>query len=251
MKKPVELALLAGAGIGLFSLCFVGFAAMSGVPMHTLPLVGALFEEPEPVEDPLGDLAKEDAISPESDLLYPDKPTPDEERQILGANLGVIGSFAVAAPFTRDELSDLVAEIETRREEIESRFEEVRQREGEVESQVLWLQERRSELKQLQDSVDEQFAGLEIERESLAAERAAFEGDVQSARESSGERLTRLAQLFAEGEPGVAASRLLPYGAQESGEILRRLEPERALEVLNALPEENWAEFAEAFTGPN
>ena len=122
---------------------------MSGVPMHTLPLVGAFFEAPEPVEDPLAELAEEPARAPESELLYPDKPTPDEEREILGANLGAIGSFAIQAPFDREELSDLVGELEERREELEGRFEDLRKREGEVESQVLWLQERKSELNQL------------------------------------------------------------------------------------------------------
>ena len=251
MKKPVELALLAGAGVGLFSLCFVGFAAMSGVPMHTLPMVGAFFEAPEPVEDPLAELADEPARAPESELLYPDKPTPDEEREILGANLGVIGSFAVQAPFDREELSDLVGELEERREELEKRFEDLRKREGEVESQVLWLQERKNELNQLQDGIDEGFAELAIQRDELELERAALQNDRASARESTEERLARKALLFAEGEPEIAAQRLLPYGANEAGQLLRKLDPERALAILDALPEESWAEFADAYVTPN
>ncbi len=251
MKKPVELALLAGAGVGLFSLCFVGFAAMSGVPMHTLPMVGAFFEAPEPMEDPVAELGDEPAQSPESELLYPDKPTPDEEREILGANLGVIGSFAVRAPFNREELSDLVGEIEQRREELEERFEDLRKREGEVESQVLWLQERKNELDQLQDGVDEAFAELEIQRDELQLERAALQNDRASARASSEERLVAKALLFADGDAEIAAQRLLPYGANEAGRLLRKLDPDRAQSILNALPDESWAEFAEAYVTPD
>ncbi len=250
MKKPLELALLAGAGLGLFSLCFVGFAAMSGVPMHGLPVIGSLFEAPQEVEDPLAELSEQPAASPESQLLYPDKPTASEEREILGASLGVIGSFAVQAPFDRDELADLVAELETRRGELELRFRELDKREAEVESQVLYLQERSSELERVRESIEERFAELELERKEVAKQRADLELGRAAVQETSEQRIARKALLFAEGEPEVAALRLVPFGAEEAGQLLRRLEPERARAILDALPAEHWSDFADAYTNP-
>ena len=248
MAKPLELAFLAGGGLGLFSLCFVGFAAMAGVPMHTLPVVGSFFEEPEPVEDPLEDLATDEPVDPASEVLYPDKPTKDEEREILGASLGVIGSFAVQAPFDREELAALVEELEQRRTELDERYAELEKREEGIEAQVLFLQERSSELERVRESIEarhlelaEELARIETAREELERERA--EADL-----SSEEKLARKAELFAEGEPELAAQRLVPMGAEQAGKLLRRLDPERARGILDALPAENWAEFAEAYT---
>lgn len=249
MVKPVETALLAAAGLTLFGLCYVGFAAIGGVPLHTLPMVGAMFPAPPPVEDPVAELVADEAQAPpDADLLYPDRPSPHQAKELIGASLGVIGSFAVHAPFDRDELESLVKELEQREVALGQRLRTLEDREAVVEEQLLSLQERSSDLDRLRAEIDAQSAALEAQTQALAEQRAAFERAQALAGESEQERLQRKAALFAEGEAEVAAQRLLPLGPEEGGKILRLLEPARAREILDALSGDDWSRFVDAYT---
>jgi flagellar motility protein MotE (MotC chaperone) len=248
MSKPLETVLLGAAGLGLFGLCYVGFAAIGGVPMHTLPVVGSFFPAPPPVEDPVAEMVAQEGERPDADLLYPDRPSPRQAKEIIGASLGVIGSFAVHAPFEREELERLVAELEARETTLVERLRAIEEREAQVEEHLLALQERSTDLDNLRAAIESDYAAIAAEREVLAAERAAFERSQASAGEGEQERLKRKAELFVDGEPDVAAQRLVPLGAEEAGKILRLLPPDRARQILDTLSGDDWTKFVDAYT---
>ncbi len=249
MPKPLEIGLIAGGATMLFGACYIGFAQMTGVPMHTLTVVGRFFEAPEPVVDPVADLSNEPARSAEEQLLYPEKPTPDRAQELIGASLGVIGSFAVPAPFDRDQLTDLAEELETRKAEIQARAAGLDDREETIEEQLLFLQERWAEIDSLRETIETRAAELEIAASDVETARKQLEQQRLASQRDIAVQIERKAALFQEGGASTAADRLLPLGAQEAGQILQRLEPERAREILDELPKDEWQAFADAYTG--
>jgi hypothetical protein len=53
--------------------------------------------------------------------------------------------------------------------------------------------------------------------------------------------------FFAEGDISDLAKRLVGYEAPAAAKILAKLSPERARELLDALPTAKWREYAEAY----
>ena len=237
MIRPVEIALLGTGGVALFSLCFVGFTALSGVPLSQVPLVSKVVPADGP---PTGVIDAADLPAGEI------SPGPNVERapvapeQVVQANLGVLGAFAVAAPFDRRELERLSDELKARDGDLGRREHELDLRERAVEDQLALLQERFDSLAALRAQLDQQAA--ELERRAAEVER-----DEEFAAQSGELRYAALARLFAEGEVEDAVTRLLRFDAAEAARILAKLEPTRADELLKAVPDAQFLDYAEAY----
>jgi hypothetical protein len=234
MKKPVEIALLAAGGLGLFGICFVAFAAVTGAPMHEAPVVGGLF--PEPAEEPEPEAVAERAERTPASLPERRNTTLD----VVNANLGLLGGFSIPAPFSRSELEQLVDDLMHREEDLEQRLAAVAEREQELQEQLTLLAGQAADLDALREEIDVRAAELELRALELRRDERALEADEAL-------RYANLAALYADGDVKQAASDLQAMTAEEAALVLRNLEDDRALELLRALPDEARREYADAW----
>ena len=241
MKKPVEIALLAGSGLALFGVCFVSFALVAGVPLHGAPLIGGLFPAPEEEQPAEEATARTPEVGDSDGTQIADLP---ERRKtaldIVNANVGLLGGFAIPAPFSRGELETLVGEIEARESELESRLEAVAEREATLEEQLLLLQTQADELETLRDEIDVRAADLELRAMELRRDQ-----DAESAGDAL--RYANLAALYADGDVEQAATDLQQLSADEAARVLRNLDDDRALEILRTMPDEARRNYSEAW----
>jgi hypothetical protein len=240
MKRPLELALLGGGGLALFGLCFLAFLAVGGAPLAEVPVVGGLFAADEPAAGEAGADAGADpaAIGAASDSPLPARRSVRQE--VLNASIGVLGGFAVPAPYSRDELEALVDELEGRNAELGERLDEVAARERTVSERLLMIEAQAKELEQLREEIDVRAAELELRALELRR-------DQESVSQDDTLRYANLASLYADGEVDQAATDLQALGAAEAAKVLRRLDDDRALALLRALPDQERRSFAEAW----
>ncbi|MEO0651913.1 MAG: hypothetical protein AAFZ65_14655 [Planctomycetota bacterium] len=240
MKKPVEIALLAAGGAALFGVCFVSFARVAGVPLHNAPLIGGLFPAPPEDEEAetaeAGSSAESGAEPSEADLPERRNTTLD----IVSANVGLLGGFAIPAPYSRGELEALVGELEAREEELDRRLGEVGGREQLVEERLLLLEAQAAELQALRDEIDVRAAELELRAMELRRDEDAMGADEAL-------RFANLAALYADGDIDQAATDLQEVTPDEAAKILRNLEDDRALEILRAMPPDARRNYSEAW----
>ncbi|MHC4894455.1 MAG: MotE family protein [Planctomycetota bacterium] len=238
MKKPVEIALLAAGGVALFGVCFVSFALVAGVPMHGVPVIGALFPEPEATEE--DEVASADDVSDETrgDAELPERR--NTTLDIVNANIGLLGGFAIPAPFSRGELEELVGDLEEREHELDDRLTAVSERERILEEQLLLLQTQADELDALRDEIDVRAAELELRALELRRDEESFSADEEA-------RLANIATLYEEGDVDQATEDLQQLTPTEAAKVLRHLDEDRALQILRALPGDARRTYAEAW----
>jgi flagellar motility protein MotE (MotC chaperone) len=229
MTRTLEIAFMALGSLALFAVAFVGFAAKQGAPLGDLPVVGDLLASEE--------VAEED--DPEIDLVAEvDRKT---DRQIVQAGVGLLAAYRLPLPFSGEELGRLAGELKARKNELDRRA-------FALDGRELRIAER-EEIQAAQfEALDEMRADLErieLELEQRAAEVAR---DVSATKERNEASAQTRATLFAEGEPEELVGRLTKFGADDAADILVSLGPERATELLNALPETAWLEYANAYT---
>ena len=112
MNKSIEIAAMILGSISLLTVCFLGFAVMSGVPLHQVAIIGSLF--PEPVEraaevDPNG-----------APTVDPSDEPSDEE--IIAQGVGIVASsFVLPSPYDAVELKGLTDELKMRRQQLNAR----------------------------------------------------------------------------------------------------------------------------------
>lgn len=249
MPKPLELALLGIGGTSLFAVCFVGFASVAGVPMHTLPVVGGLYDAPEvieegPVEVPV-DPTNPDELAPKPDFGPAD-------RAVISDAIATLGSWTLPPPFEIEELVRLTEEVRQAREDNERREQLLDSRELQLEEEYDRLQKRVLE-------IDEMRKDLEAREESLARDRAGIEQLATELErpdlvrdENEDRELLRKALLFKDGDAETAAERLTAYPAAEAALILHKLgDDTRAIAILNALTGDQWKEYVDAYSATN
>lgn len=236
MKRPVEIALLAAGGVVLFGVCFVSFAMVAGVPLHNVPLIGGLF--PGPPEEAEVAEGEEADSEPRGEAELPTRR--NTTLDIVNANVGLLGGFAIPAPYSRGELESLVDELTAREEELARRLDEVGGRERLVEERLLLLETQSEELQTLRDEIDVRAAELELRALELRRDEESISAD-------DAVRFANLAALYADGDLEQAASDLQEMTADEAARILRNLEDDRALEILRAMPAEARRNYSEAW----
>ena len=227
MRRILRIAGLAAAGLSLFGLSFIGFSLASGAPRHEIALIGWLFDPPPDPEEGEEPPAPEEAPS---------------DLEVLESRMGALATYSLEPPFTEGELQRMVDEIKGRQLELQRWEEELVEREGRS-------QER-------QETVDEQFESLaemrlrleEFELELDLREREVERGEAARAEREEAAFL-KTAELFKEGDAEELSKRLLEFPSDEAAKILQALGKERARELLAALPDSSWKEYADAYAG--
>ena len=229
MNKAVKLAAIGLGANALFATTFVGFALMRGAALHEIPLIGKLAAAPtevEPATEPPG---------PEQ--LDPEKPFPP----VRTANAGVFDVFRLEAPYSGRELSKLVDELKSKRMEVERRLAELETLDEHLAERQRVLDEQFRTLQQMRTGLEE----FEAELEARAAEVAR---DEASREQRGAARWSTLAGLFEEGDAEELSTRLMEYEPADAARVLKALPDERARQLLGALPEAQWKDYAEAYS---
>jgi flagellar motility protein MotE (MotC chaperone) len=234
MNRLIELCAMLLGGVSLFTVCFVGFVALSGTPMHEVPVLGKLFPEPA-------------AGAPEQPAQEPaagaDAPKNLSDAAVVEASLGVLSAWTLPSPYSTTELRGLSEEIKRKRGELEEAEHALARRERTVQEDEAELAERMKTLGELQEHLQGLQAELAEREQAIARREATLEANADS-------RWTAVAGVIAAiEEPAAAAKRLAEYEPEEAAKILRALnDDERAGAILNAFDEARWKEYVGAYT---
>ncbi len=231
MNKVVKLVAIGLGANALFAVAFVGSALMRGAAFHEIPVIGKLAQAPEAT--PAGPAEE----LPAPGELQPEKPFPPRR----AAQAGVFDVFRLQSPYSNRELAKLVDELKGKILEADLRLAD--------------LEEQEEHLAERQEVLDEQFRTLQRMRTDLEEFEAELEArsaeiarDEASAAQRGQERWSTLAGLFAEGDPEELSTRLQDYAPGDAARILHALPEERARQLLAALPEAQWKDYAEAYS---
>ncbi|MEZ5977605.1 MAG: hypothetical protein R3F34_05235 [Planctomycetota bacterium] len=246
MVKPIELALLGVGGTSLFTVCFLGFASITGVPMHSVPVIGSVFPAPpEPEEDPV--VVVHDPTNPES--VMPQRELTQEDRKALESSIASLNSWSLPPPYEIEEVARLIDELTAAKTEVERREAELDTKEADFAEDLLRLQQRGTQMEELRHSLEQREAA--VDRKEAELQQLATELDrpdlVRS--ENAEKELLRKSLFFQTGDVESLAKRLVTFQPAEAAAILHKLEDEsRAVDILNALPADSWQEYMEAFS---
>ncbi len=287
MNKIAVISLSVLGGSALFAVSFLGFAKLNGVALNTLPVVGGMFppepENPEhapesahvdgaltatpptaeehgkepattpptksggaevatstPVFDPAHPAADAKGLV-QPDLSKPAKPTTIPRAR--EAHAGIFGMLDADSLYTQAELRALADSLRARNREVEQHAQELDRREDLLADRLTALDERRRTL-------DEFAKQLDARERELKAGEAEAKRDAQTGAKPADEKLPAgdLSGFFGEGETEVLVKRLAGFTADETAQILIKLSPARAKELLDALPNARWRECAEAYS---
>ena len=223
MNKLVKMSLIAlGASAGFLG-AFVGFSRALGAQWHEIAIVGSLFTPPP-----------EEGETPEPVVII------KREKAMRPAGIGVLDVFQIESPYTTSELDELVGTLEAKLGEVNQRLLELDEREGRANDRATFLDEQYATLNKLR-------TGLETWENELRQREVEVERDEAARAAREAESWTRLAKLFEKGDVGEQSQRLLSYSPEEAAELLFRLKPARAQELLEQLEGDNWKQYAEAY----
>ena len=234
MNKSLELAAMALGGLSLFAVCFLGFAAMAGVPLHEVAVIGSLFPAPE-----------EEGGTPSpttAELGFP-SPTPPQDTSDTDPGIssrGVAGGWMTESPFSHEELKDLADSLKLKKLELDQGLDDLARREAEADAREASIAEQFTSLENLRTSLEEYGAELNLRASEVARDESAAE-------ERDDERWANLAKLFSEQPVEDAVKRIQAYPAEEATRILLHLEDDTASEILNSLSGDAFLEYAEAY----
>lgn len=234
MNKSLELAAMALGGLSLFAVCFLGFAAMAGVPLHEVAVVGKVFPAPEE------DGAEPDPTTAELSFPSPSPPQDEPGDDPAVSTRGVAGGWITESPFSHEELKDLADSLKLKKLELDQGLEELARREREAEAREASIAEQFASLESLRTSLEELGADLNLRAQEVARDESA-------AAERDDERWSNLARLFAEQPVEDAVKRIQAYPASEATRILLHLEDAVASEILNSITGDAFIEYAEAY----
>lgn len=237
MKAPLQYALLALGGTALFGTAFVGFASLGGAPLHGLPVLGGMFDPPEEPDPAL--LAELEQGMQAAEGAKPVPPPARSDVEVARA-AGVLGTFLVPSPYTARELRDLEQELERGLASVRQQRAELERREDAIVQREQALKERYTELDELRNRLE----AFDFELRQRGAE---IDRDEQVVKEREEQSWKDLATFFEEGEAKTAASRLTQFSAEEAARILRTLSVERAGELVNALPPDQYRAYLDAY----
>lgn len=230
MNKILQLVGIGFCALLLFGGAFIGFAKLSGAPMHTLPVLGGFFEAP--AEDP--------ALAASGALIDREvaKRSVDEEVQV-GAS--VLGAFVLPSPYTSEQIKDLEMLLKSKLREAQLELDRMSLRHLELDEREAALQDRWGELQELRNTL-ERFEG------DLNQRSAEIERDESARSEKEVAALQDLAKVFEEGEPEELVNKLQAYGEEDAAKLMAQMDVERVAELLRAMDEENYVRFSKAYT---
>ncbi|MBI1382990.1 MAG: hypothetical protein GC161_18115 [Planctomycetaceae bacterium] len=233
MNKALSIGLTAVGGLAFFTVSFLAFARLSGVPLHKVAVVG-------PILIPLL------GIEPPSDEPQtPTGPAPKEfgsAQEVVRASVGALGAFSLPPPFEREGLQRLSDELKAKRAESDRRAEALAAKERDLADQLARLEHMSLDLSRLRDEFEAREAALELRAQEVQRDESAKD-------EAEAARWGKLGRLLAGLEPKDAGQRLLQHSPEDAARILGSLEPAKAAQILMALPKESWAAYSDAYAG--
>lgn len=224
MTRPLELAALSLGGLSFFTVAFLGFAVTSGVPLHSIAVIGPLFPPSEEPEQEV-ERVSEGSLS---------------ELEVIQANRGVLAAYQIPPPFSGEELQELSQELRNARA----------RQSGREES----LDAREQELVEREEAVDSQLTALERMRDVLEAEAVALELRAEEVSRDEQVEATRnlgawkkRAELFKGASAKKVVDRLMEYEPDEAAILLQLLDTKTANELLSAIDKGRWKAYQDAY----
>ncbi|MCA8980469.1 MAG: hypothetical protein H6831_11660 [Planctomycetes bacterium] len=230
MNKILQYVGIGFCALLLFGGAFLGFAKLSGAPMHTLPVLGGFFQAP----DEYAALVDSDTRADRDSV----KRSVEEEVQV-GAS--VLGAFVLPSPYTSEQIKDLEMLLKSKLREAQLELDRMSLRRLELDEREAALQDRWGELQELRST-------LERFEEDLNQRSAEIERDEAARSEKEVAALQDLAKVFEEGEPEELVNKLQAYGEEDAAKLLAQMDVERVAELLRAMDEENYVRFSKAYT---
>jgi flagellar motility protein MotE (MotC chaperone) len=232
----LKTSLIVLGGGGLFAGSFVGFAVMSGRPMHDIPLLGKFAKAPVlPISTPPHPVDTAEPTEPEHTTetapIVQAKPP---------ATASVLGAFILPAPFSSDELADMQARIGARVAEAEKSVTDAKAKERSLDERERALMGREAELQTLKTDLDTRTKDLVVREQELTRD-----SDAAAAKETAS--WVEVARFFQDGEPEDLGKKLATFEPTNAARILHQLDDERAIAIVNALPPDKYKAFLDAY----
>ncbi len=238
MNRIIEIAALLLGGVSFFAVCFVGFAAISGTPLNEVALIGELVDAPEEGGEPL---AHEGEPGEPQAHKVAEPPKEPEHARVVQSSLGMLSTWSLPSPFASEELQELVDEIKAERLELDQREAQLALRESEIQEHEGLLAEKTATLGHLRKELET----YEVSLTTREFEVRRLEGEADERAEL---RWTEVGGVFAALDPEQAGQRLAQYSPAEASRILRAMDEEKAVEILNQLQGDRWKEYLDAYT---
>jgi len=231
MSKVIEIAAVTLGGLSLFAVCFLGFAVLSGTPLHQVALVGHLFEPPE-----LGM-----PLTTEGPRETQERSEPRPENDVISSSLGVMGTWNLPSPYTQDELRGLTDELKGKLTVLEMREQHLDEREQQLQEEADTIAERFESLERLR-------ADLEAFQRELELRELEVIRDEKTTRDQATAQWRDVALILVDLDEDVAGQRLVEYPPEQAAAILRAMTPDQASTVLNAVDPARWKDYVDAYT---
>ena len=231
MTKGIELLVMGLGGLSLFVCAFLGFAAMSGTPLTELAVIGPMFAEEEDPEEELQELLGDSGPSQ----------VVSTAKQVIEANIGILKAYALEPPFTPEELQTLTTNLKTAKLGYDERMRKLDEREVSIEQREELLTDQFTALEDIRNELERYEADLTLRSAEVGR-------DENVAEETEAARWAEVANLFASGDADELSKRLLRYDAAEAAHILINLDNDRATTLLNALPDDKWKSYVDAYS---
>jgi hypothetical protein len=235
MNKLLELAAILLGGTSFFAVCFVGFSAISGTPLNEVPLVRTLVASPEP-----GDEAHEPASEHEA---HEDQPArePEASEPAPREELALLATWSLPSPYSAEELGALADQLKAQRLELD-------QREAQLALRESGLQEREEQVAAESSTLTRMRKELEDYELDLATREFEVRRLEQEADERRQEGFAEVGGVLSALETTDAGERLGKYTPEEAAQILRGIDDERAIEILNQLQGDRWKAYVDAYS---
>jgi len=231
MSKVIEIAAMTLGGLSLFAVCFLGFAVLSGTPLHQVAGIGRLFEPPPSLTPEF----------PEESADTGTRPSPRPEDEVISSSIGVMGTWNLPSPYTQDELRSLTDELKGKLTVLELREQHLDDRELRLDDEASSIAERFESMERLR-------ADLETFQRELELRELEVIRDETTTRDQATAQWRDIAVILADLKEEVAGQRLVEYPPEQAAAILRAMTPADASTVLNAIDPGRWKEYVDAYT---
>jgi flagellar motility protein MotE (MotC chaperone) len=231
MSKAIEIAAMTLGGLSLFAVCFLGFAVLSGTPLHQVAGIGRLLGAPTPLTPEF----------PEQPENTDEHPGPRPEGDVISSSIGVMGTWTLPSPYTQDELRGLTDEIKGKLTVLELREQQLDDRELQLDDEADSIAERFEAMERLR-------ADLETFQRELELRELEVMRDEETTRDQNAAQWRDVAVILADLDEEEAGKRLVEYPPEQAAAILRAMTPADASTALNAIEHGRWKEYVDAYT---
>lgn len=242
MITVLKGALLLVGGATLFTGTFVGVALVSGRPAHQIPLLKNFAHKPEKPREEHTTVSHAQTKTPDTVVSHTasrtEDPAPHHDKQPTTAS--VLGAFVMPAPFNGDELAHMQSKLALRLEQIEVMLATASDKERALNERERALTGREKELVSIKNELDTRSKELAMRAQEL-------DRDIEAGAAREDKSWAELARFFGEGEPDELAKKLSTFDPKDAAKILHQMDDERAIALVNALPQDQYKSFLDAY----